>query len=182
MRGNTDRIPPIEGPRNILTGPHIMYLKAPAACQPGNVGKRECLGRCVVRGIDDEDMCTLFRSTGIVLGGRSDRSVGRRSEWLSWGAMYTVLVESKKFRILDNGKLSRGKSAQIGSQQDGTLQKNPCREMGALFLQSECPIPDFHHVHVIMPEELDGAQMCDVGGDEADDRGPRRVDVSSYPP
>lgn len=112
VRGNPDRIAPSESSRNILTSPHIVQFVG-SAFQPRNVGKCELFGDRTARGIDNENVRSFCRITRIVFGGRCGWCRGSRFEWFSWATMLAVLVESEKFGVLDDGKLSRGKSAQL---------------------------------------------------------------------
>jgi hypothetical protein len=60
----------------------------------------------------------------------------------------------------------------ISSQEDWALEKGPCGKMSALFFYRKVTISDFHHVHVIVGEEIDRTEVLHVDCNDIGNIGP----------
>jgi hypothetical protein len=115
-----------------------------------------------------------------------------------------VLVECKKLPVRDNLDLFRGeirklhmrpmiafsevsskgtneRTTHISAKQDGTLHKRPHRKVCAFLLgrQVAVAVADFHHIHVVVREEVNGGQVLNVFLDDRLYVLPGRADIGT---
>ena len=97
--------------------------------------------------------------------------------WHGRFAEGAVLVERKKLRVRDDLYLvgvefrelqpsrmlvfnevriqRKERTTHISAKQDGTFHECPHRKMGTLLRNCQVAIADFHHIHIIVREEVD---------------------------